>query len=582
MKSQIDIIVSLCPLRSNPEWIKNFVSAGMSIARINASHSNLAEIKGMVLSLRSTVPSLPIMLDLPGPEYRLDGFEADLIVAKDQSLRIYRSSNTQKVDCISANFPVLEGSSVANAILRFMNGELCARLIAVNPDWIEVQFQNGGVLRPHAHLSISSIKCDLPYLSENDSELIQYAQIAGIEYLALSMVSSGKDIIQVKKLLSDTGIKHKPLLCVKFETAEALEFMPEIISEGSAFFVARGDLAHAIDPELIPLVQKEIVKHCNNAGKPVFLATQILSTMAINPYPLRAEISDLANAIWEGFSGITLSEESAIGDYPLEAVSTVKRMISKVREGSLPYLQQNIWEALWREPSFLCLIDKIKDIADRIWQSGWAEANAGNLSINITDMISSLNLSESEVSSDTKQKISPQEQNKSWYLVSRTGSRYREFAVSPKQCLVLICVDRNTEVFFPKAAKATSEWISHLSIHQLFEKSGREEKVILHAHPKDIISLSHLPEYGDELVEKLYQALPEMQIYLPQGFALTSFSPPGSCVLAEKSLAALQSAKVIVWQYHGLLCCGKDLDMAFDYLEIVTKAAAVYMQIRGI
>ncbi|MDP2172443.1 MAG: class II aldolase/adducin family protein [Candidatus Cloacimonadaceae bacterium] len=211
------------------------------------------------------------------------------------------------------------------------------------------------------------------------------------------------------------------------------------------------------------------------------------------------------------------------------------------------------------------ILATLADIGARIWQRGWAEANAGNVSINVTDT------------------IPPRLRGgKEWFLVSQSGSRYRQLTPDPIPHLVLISIGSDGENVHPTNKKPTSEWACHRGLLLHFLASAREDKVILHAHPADIIALSQMPVYETEaeLNRALIGVLPEMQLYLTDGIALTHTQAPGSQALADCSLSALGKRKALIWQKHGILCIGKTLDEAFDYLEIVAKAAAIYLKMR--
>ncbi|MDZ4122061.1 MAG: pyruvate kinase, partial [Candidatus Cloacimonadaceae bacterium] len=413
----MEIIVTLTPSRVTAAELVSFFRAGMSIARINASHCTISDIDMMIDALRLAIPECPIMLDLPGPEYRLFGYETPIMVNAGDRLIIQTESGRQ--DYPRTNYPLpLLNLSPGQEVL-FMNGELKASLDSCEMGVIRISFQNGGILRPNAHIIITGVHARLPYISAKDKALIEYGLARGVDMIALSMVSTADDVCQVRNLLARTEVTRVPDLVVKYETYDSLQNISAIIEVADAIFVARGDMALSIDSELIPIIQKDLISRCNQAGKPVYVATQILSTMVTNAFPLRAEVSDLANAVLDGCNGITLSEETAIGKYPLLAIETARRIIQKTLAHQLPY--QAAWQddplnALLQRPDFKALFREIRDIASRIWQMGCAEANAGNLSINITELIN-------KAMPDTAPSGSL------YYLVSRTGSRYREYGL---------------------------------------------------------------------------------------------------------------------------------------------------------
>jgi rhamnulose-1-phosphate aldolase len=214
-------------------------------------------------------------------------------------------------------------------------------------------------------------------------------------------------------------------------------------------------------------------------------------------------------------------------------------------------------------PEIKELINKIRNISYEINRHNWAEANAGNLSLNISQEMNAL-----------------KETNAEWYLVTLTGSRYREMAQNPISSLTLIEVLANQEKYYPADSKPTSEWSSHRMLQQYFLKVGRKDRVIIHSHPSNIILLSQLPFFSDknQINKILMEALTELSIYLPAGVGTVLYATPGSEELALNTLEAIGDSKALIWQYHGLLCTGENLDEAFDYMEIVEKAAELALR----
>lgn len=208
------------------------------------------------------------------------------------------------------------------------------------------------------------------------------------------------------------------------------------------------------------------------------------------------------------------------------------------------------------------LIGQIRSVAAQINLRGWCEANAGNISVNVSTQLNSLLDDEAR-----------------WYLVSRTGSRYRELAIDPLPHLVLISIRSKQEEVHPLGSKPTSEWVCHRQLQQHFMSTSRNDRVVLHSHPVSIIVLSRIKIYQNEklLNQALDEALPELNLYLPQGVAISLYAPPGSEELAECSLQAIGSRKALIWQGHGIVSTGETPDEALDLMEVVEKAAQVLL-----
>ena len=208
-------------------------------------------------------------------------------------------------------------------------------------------------------------------------------------------------------------------------------------------------------------------------------------------------------------------------------------------------------------------LSQLADISARIWIRGWAEANAGNVSMRITRKLKNSGLT---FSLDDHE----------YYLVSKSGSRYRQMGKNPLAQMLLIRVLGENQEQYPHNGKATSEWQSHYQLQQKFLRDRSETVFVLHSHPMEIIALSQVL-VGNSFSMELSRVLPELQLYLPQGIAFCPQANPGSAELAELSCKNLKDEKAMVWQGHGLLCFGSDPDAAFDYMEIICKAAALYL-----
>ncbi len=203
------------------------------------------------------------------------------------------------------------------------------------------------------------------------------------------------------------------------------------------------------------------------------------------------------------------------------------------------------------------LMAEIAETARLIHSYGWAEANAGNISIDVSDRVQN-----------------PQPDTR-YYLVSRTGSRYRQTANDPMKNLLLIASGAS-DVCFPPDARPTMEWISH----RCLQKAIGDRKVVLHTHPAEIIALAQLSYDEEQLNELFANLLPELPLYLPEGFAIAAHRMPGSQALCDASLEALDGQKALIWSGHGLLCFGHTLDEAMDYMEIMVKAARILLLLR--
>lgn len=203
------------------------------------------------------------------------------------------------------------------------------------------------------------------------------------------------------------------------------------------------------------------------------------------------------------------------------------------------------------------LLSDIAECARLIHQYGWAEANAGNLSI------------------DVSPRVPNPDSTAKYYIVSRAGSRYRQTAIDPIRNLLLI-ESKDFDTFYPKDARPTMEWISH----RCLQKAIGDRSVVLHTHPAEIIALAHLGMSTEQMNARFATLLPELPLYLPDGFATAPHRMPGSKELCDVSLQALNGQKALIWTGHGLLCFGNTLNEALDYMEIMVKAAKILLLLR--
>lgn len=250
---------------------------------------------------------------------------------------------------------------------------------------------------------------------------------------------------------------------------------------------------------------------------------------------------------------------------------------------------QQFWVALTTDTAVLSELSDLLDIGTLIWQRGWAEANAGNVSLRLPDTINLSTQTEMQKMCNSNLDRDIRLGEYTWYLVSATGSRFRQFARLGFQNFCLAGVPKSNhessepQIIIPCDRKPTSEWISHLSIHTWLIDNLKQENVILHSHPTPWIALSNLPEYRnspEELIADLYEFLPELKFYLPDGIAFTTYALPGSYCLAENTIANIYKSNVIIWEKHGVVIIADSVVKAFDLLEIIAKAAEVYLLLK--
>jgi len=614
-----DIICTLTPERISNDWLDKLVQAGMTCIRINASHLNALQLEEMLKLLTAYRHEHPqaykIMLDLPGPEFRVFGYEQPLTLDRDGVISITsHRDDALPAATLRTNLQWSAKSAWVNHPVRFMNGELEGVVTEVSEQLIQVRISQGGLLRPNAHIFIEGITYSLPFFGEHDLKFIQSGMKEMIDQLALSLVRTPADIDTVKAQLMARGIRKLPELVVKIETRSAIDCLEQLTELADALIVARGDLGMEVKPEAIPLIQKQLLALGKQRHKPVYIATQILSSMLHSIHPTRAELSDLANAMLEGAAGFVLSEETAIGDYAVEAVAQIRKVVEKIFSPDKLLLQsmvqehdleQRFWEILTGSKPYGREIRDLQSISQCLWHKGWAEANAGNVSLLLDptsdpQLLSILQLIYQQSGQEALFDFAELE----WYLVSASGSRFREYSGSGFGSFVLIGTkaynlapvartsiyqdkpmleNPNPMIVFPDTRPPTSEWITHHLTHDWLRKNRPAERVILHSHITDWIIISKIREYHnkpEELIKYIRSLLPELDICLPKGFAIAEFAPSGSSKLAEATLKYLPRTNIIVWEAHGVFITAENFNQAYDRMELLGKAAQVYLGVQ--
>lgn len=323
------IVATIGPVTENTKALTDLAMAGMNVMRLNFSHGDFAEHQKRVnlwkAVAKKTGLTLSVLQDLGGPKIRIGEFKTDSIVLKPGAKF---TLTTEKVigneSKVFVNYPKLPKEVKVGGTLLLDDGKKALKIIKIKGKEIECKVLVGGEIKgrrgvnaPGANLSISSI-------TAKDKKDIEFGIKNKVDFMALSFVRRAEDITELKEILKKN--KSKASVIAKIETEEAVENIDEIIKVADGIMVARGDLAIETPAEKVPGVQKMIIRKCNDIGKPVITATQMLESMVENPVPTRAEISDIANAILDGTDAIMLSGETTLGKNPIEAVKVMSKV----------------------------------------------------------------------------------------------------------------------------------------------------------------------------------------------------------------------------------------------------------------
>ena len=323
---KVKILATLGPASSSPEKIRALMEAGADAFRINMSHGKQADKAALVTAIRGLEKQLhrptTILFDLQGPKLRVGGF-ADGSAMLETGQTFVLDRDTAKGDSTRAELPHPELFETLKAGDRLLIDDGKVRLTAtsVSADRIEAEVTVGGKVSDNKGVNVPDVVVPIPALTDKDRSDLAFALEQGADYIAMSFVQRPEDVIEGKKLIGD-----KAALMAKIEKPQAIERLDEILEVVDAVMVARGDLGVELPPEGVPPMQNKIVTKARQAGKPVVVATQMLESMIVSPTPTRAEVSDVANAIYEGADAVMLSAESAAGQYPVEAVAMMDKI----------------------------------------------------------------------------------------------------------------------------------------------------------------------------------------------------------------------------------------------------------------
>ena len=328
---QTKIVASISDRRCDQSFIRKLFFAGMNVVRMNTAHATPERIRTIVKHVRAVSPHIGIMIDTKGPEVRTTGVESPLEFKIGDMVKVFgRPEMDSTHDTINLSYRDITKDVKVGDDLLFDDGELDMRIVENNGPMLVAQVQNDGVLGAHKSVNIPGEHIDLPALTEKDKQNILLAIELDIDFIAHSFVRNAADIKEVQDILDEHGSDIK--IISKIENQEGVDNIDEIIDASYGIMIARGDLGIEVPIERIPGIQRNIIRKCVACRKPVIVATQMLHTMINNPRPTRAEVTDIANAIYYRTDALMLSGETASGKYPLEAVQTMARIAEQAEK----------------------------------------------------------------------------------------------------------------------------------------------------------------------------------------------------------------------------------------------------------
>ena len=347
MKKRTKIIATISDQRCDVEFIRSLYEAGMNAARINSAHVTTESAAKVVENVRKVSDRIAIIIDTKGPEIRVTGmapgFETGIKVSRGDMIRIKGSETNEPSnnEVVYVNDSSIYKDVPVGAAILIDDGELEMEVTEKKDDELICRVKNNGVIKPRKSVNIPNVPINLPSVTERDFEFINWAIDMDIDFIAHSFVRKKEDVLAVKKIIEERNSTIK--IISKIENQEGVNNIDEILDETYGIMVARGDLGVEIPAERIPGTPRFLVNKCIESKIPVIIATQMLHTMISNPRPTRAEISDVANAIYQRVDAVMLSGETANGDYPVEAVETMARVAAEVeKDHSNPNIEMNL------------------------------------------------------------------------------------------------------------------------------------------------------------------------------------------------------------------------------------------------
>lgn len=328
MKKKTKIIATISDLKCDVNFLKSLYDTGMDVVRLNTAHQTPEQAYKVIENVRTVSEKIAILIDTKGPEVRTANFKNNLALKKGDIVKINGNNdpNVSKEN-FSVNYSGYVNDLSIGCRILVDDGEIAFTVIDKSNNELICKVENSGLVKKNKSVNTPSVEIKLPSLSHKDLEFIDFAIDNNIDFIAHSFVRRKEDLIEIQKILDKKSSRIK--LIAKIENKEGVDNIDEIMDHCYGIMVARGDLAIEIPQIKIPIIQKEITNKCIQSRKPVIIATQMLHSMIEHPRPTRAEISDIANAVYDGTDAMMLSGETAFGNYAQEAV---KVMVDTARE----------------------------------------------------------------------------------------------------------------------------------------------------------------------------------------------------------------------------------------------------------
>lgn len=336
MAKKTKIVCTIGPASEKKEILRELMNNGLNVCRLNFSHGSHEEHKvriDVIKELRDEIQKpVAILLDTKGPEIRTGKFaDPEVLLEEGQQFTITTKELLGTKDICSVSYDGLADDVKPGDRILIDDGLVGLKVKEIKDSDIICTVENAGIVKNNKGVNVPNVKINLPAITEKDRGDIEFGIREGIDFIAASFVRKAADVLAIREILEANNATDIQIIS-KIENQEGVDNIDEILAVSDGLMVARGDLGVEIPTEEMPIVQKMLIKKCNDLGKPVITATQMLDSMIRNPRPTRAEVTDIANAIYDGTDAIMLSGETAAGKYPLESVKTMATIAKRTEE----------------------------------------------------------------------------------------------------------------------------------------------------------------------------------------------------------------------------------------------------------
>ncbi len=335
---KVKIVATIGP--SSIDKIAQMINAGVDIFRLNFSHADHKTHKQSIKLIRETAKKLnsktAILQDISGPKIRIGEIKGFLELKRNDKIRLVKKTPTSIYD-LTISYPEIIDQVNIGEYVFFADGSIRTKVVDKDKNSLTLEVKNEGILSSRKGVNFPNSNLKISAITPKDEKDLIFGAKNGVDIVAISFVNSKKDILKAKKILKSNGAN--PWVIAKIETKQAVENLDEILEVSDGVMVARGDLGIEVGIEKVPVIQKKIIRRANRLKKPVITATQMLLSMVNSPFPTRAEVSDVANAVMDGSDGVMLSDETTVGKYPVKSVETLKNVILET-QNIYPYYKK--------------------------------------------------------------------------------------------------------------------------------------------------------------------------------------------------------------------------------------------------